>query len=201
MTVLFTVQSLFDFFKLVPIEIEVQGQRARLAYENALMTGKVKVNRARIMFIGQDRSGKTSLKKSLLGLPFDPHEQSTDGVEVVPSKFEVDLDQVKNWRHTDGKLGVSLANSLARMVAGTLKKEKERADSRVEMLNLQPAKVTTLTSNIAVMHHGLFPHLIGSNFVTLFYHRFKNRVTIFCAQSYHSANPPDFMTTPCLLKF
>ena len=56
---------------LVPSEIKARGRKAMLAYENALKTGKVKVYRARIMFIGQDRAGKTSLKNSFLGVPFD----------------------------------------------------------------------------------------------------------------------------------
>ena len=80
--------------------------------------------RARIMLIGQDRAGKTSLKKSFLGLPFDPYEQSTDGIEVDPSKFEIDVDQVKNWERTDEKLSVSqFANDLAKMVAAQFGKE------------------------------------------------------------------------------
>ena len=49
----------------VPSEIEVRGPRAKLAYKNALKTGKVKVHRARIMLIGQGRARKTSLKKLL----------------------------------------------------------------------------------------------------------------------------------------
>ena len=73
------------------------------------------------MLIGQDRAGKTSLKKSFLGLPFDPEEESTDGIEVDPSKFEVDVDQVKNWKRTDEKLGVSqFSSNLAKMVARDL---------------------------------------------------------------------------------
>ena len=106
------------FLYLVPREIKAQGPEAQLAYENALKTGKVKVYRARIMLIGQDRAGKTSLKKSFLGLPFNPEEDSTDGIEVDPSKFEVDIDQVKNWKLTDKKLSVSqFALDLAKMVA------------------------------------------------------------------------------------
>ena len=50
------------------------------------------------MLIGQDRAGKTSLKKSLIGLPFDPKENSTEGIEVDPSIFQVDADEVKNWQ-------------------------------------------------------------------------------------------------------
>ena len=63
------------------------------------------------MLIGQDRAGKTSLKKSLIGLPFNPEEKSTDGIEVDPSKFQLDVDEVKNWQPIDerkqGFLGCS----------------------------------------------------------------------------------------------
>ena len=119
------------FLYLVPSEIKARGPEAQIAYENALKTGKVKVYRARIMLIGQDRAGKTSLKKSFLGLPFDPEEESTDGIEVDPSKFEVDTDLVKNWKRTDEKLEVSqFAADLARMVARQL---QENADDEEEL--------------------------------------------------------------------
>ena len=55
------------------------------------------VYRGRIVLVGQDRAGKTSLKKTLLGLPFDLKEQSTDGIEIEPSKFEIEVEQTKNW--------------------------------------------------------------------------------------------------------
>ena len=58
------------------------------------------VYRGRILLIGQDRAGKTSLKKSLLGLPFDPKEQSTEGIEVHASTCEIEVEQVKNWHPT-----------------------------------------------------------------------------------------------------
>ena len=81
------------------------------------------------MLIGQDRAGKTSLKKSLLGLPFKSEEESTDGIDVVP--FEVNTDQVKNWKRTDEKLGVSqLASDLAKMVARDLQETGDEGDER-----------------------------------------------------------------------
>jgi len=86
-----------DAGSFVPAEIRGRGPRAERAFQKAMQSGKVKVYRGRIMFLGQDRAGKTSLKKSLLGLPFDPKQESTVGVEVNPSKCEVDVDQVKNW--------------------------------------------------------------------------------------------------------
>ena len=87
----------------MPLEIRARGPRAERAFQKALQNGKVKVYRGRIMLLGQDRAGKTSLKKSLLGMPFNPKEESTVGVEVDPSKCEVDVDQVKNWEPTERK--------------------------------------------------------------------------------------------------
>ena len=55
------------------------------------------VYRGRIVLVGQDRAGKTSLKKTLLGLPFDYLEQSTEGIEIEPSKFEIEVEQIKDW--------------------------------------------------------------------------------------------------------
>ena len=82
---------------VAPPEILAQGHSARLIYEEALRDGFVNVYRGRIVLVGQDRAGKTSLKKTLLGLPFDFKEQSTDGIEIEPSKFEIEVEQIKNW--------------------------------------------------------------------------------------------------------
>ena len=82
---------------VAPPEILAKGHSARLVYEEALRDGFVNVYRGRIVLVGQDRAGKTSLKKSLLGLPFDSKEQSTDGIEIEPSKFEIEVKQIKNW--------------------------------------------------------------------------------------------------------
>ena len=114
----------FFLFSTVPDEIMARGPEAKRAYENALKNGKVKVYRGRIMFIGQDRAGKTSLKKHLLGLPFDPDEESTDGVEVDPSAFEFDVDHATNWKISNEKLNVShFVNELAKIVAGKLQEQ------------------------------------------------------------------------------
>ena len=129
-----TKKKLYVFFKyiyLVPSEIIARGPRAKRAYLNALKTGKVKVYRARIMLIGQDRAGKTSLKKSFLGLPFDSEEESTDGIEVDPSKFEVNTDLAENWKRTDEKFGVSqFASDLAKKVARDLHEIGGEGDER-----------------------------------------------------------------------
>ena len=109
-------------FFVAPKEIEARGERAQLVYQRALKDGAVNVQRARILLIGQDRAGKTSLKKSLVGLPFDPKENSTEGIEVDPSIFQVDAQEVKNWQPIDkserGLLGCS--KDVAQMVVKKL---------------------------------------------------------------------------------
>ena len=105
-------------FSLAPLEIEARGEKAQLAYQSALKDGAVNVYRGRVLLIGQDRAGKTSLKKSLIGLPFNPKEKSTDGIEVDPSKFQLDVGEVRNWQPIDerkqGLLGCS--RDVAQMV-------------------------------------------------------------------------------------
>ena len=78
------------------------------------------------MLIGQDRAGKTSLKKSLLGLPFDSKEQSTEGIEVDPSKCQIDVDQaVRNWQ------------SIGENKPGLLECSKDVAKTVVEKIFIQ----------------------------------------------------------------
>ena len=54
------------------------------------------------MIIGQARSGKTSLKKSLKGESFNPNEGCTEGIETDPSYFKVTTDV---WRTGQKRTG------------------------------------------------------------------------------------------------
>ena len=74
---------------LVPPEIVVRGRLALEAYNKALAEGTTFDRRVPVMVIGRDRSGKTSLKKSLRGELFNPNEESTVGIDVDPSHFEL----------------------------------------------------------------------------------------------------------------
>ena len=53
------------------------------------------------MIIGQARTGKTSLKKSLKGELFDPYEGSTEGIETDPSYFQVTTDIWRTGRNSE----------------------------------------------------------------------------------------------------
>ena len=59
------------------------------AFNNALKDGEASVNRIPIILVGQERTGKTSLKRSLKGELFDKFEESTDGIRVDPAYFKL----------------------------------------------------------------------------------------------------------------
>ena len=116
-------QEYLSFIILAHVFLQnAEGLRAQLAYESALRDGFVNVYRGRLLLIGQDRAGKTSLKKSLLGLPFDPKEQSTEGIEVQASTCQIEVEQVKNWHSTNGnKPGLlECSKDISRIVAENL---------------------------------------------------------------------------------
>ena len=113
-----------------------------LMYQEALRDGFVNVYRGRIFLIGQDRAGKTSLKKSLLGVPFDPKEESTEGID--PSKCDIDVNRVQNW-HVDSK--------------NTILSEVSEQISRSLALELFPSEASKQISRSLAVEH--FPSSPG----------------------------------------
>ena len=51
----------------MPLEIIARGPEALRAYKEAMRAGQKKIYQTRLMLVGQERVGKTSLKKSLTG--------------------------------------------------------------------------------------------------------------------------------------
>lgn len=108
----------------VPAEIRARGVEAERAFQRALQQNEtVNVCRGRVMIVGQERAGKTSLKKSLLGITFNQEEESTVGIKVDPSKFEVNVDQVIKWRPIkDEKLKSDLGKQMAKVIVKEMTK-------------------------------------------------------------------------------
>ena len=136
----FKVIHCFCFTVIAPAEIRARGHGAQAIYEMALRDGYVNVYRGRIMLLGQDRAGKTSLKKYLIGLPFDPGEESTVGID--PSKFEIHADRIKNW--SSNSENKTLLSEVSRGVARVVAEKKYRliltegSDSAVESDGVSP---------------------------------------------------------------
>ncbi|KAL9965626.1 hypothetical protein ACROYT_G029455 [Oculina patagonica] len=124
----------------VPPELIARGRPALEAYNKALTEGKTFDKRVPVMLIGQERSGKTSLKKSLRGEPFNPHEESTVGIDVDPSHFKVTTEvwKVGEEGQTKSETRTSFEHHAARVTVKLLmeneKDEKERAPDPKERI-------------------------------------------------------------------
>ena len=118
-----------------------------LIYQKALRDGYVSVYRGRIFLIGQDRAGKTSLKKSLLGMPFDPKEESTEGID--PSKCDINVNRVQNW-HFDSKttilseVSAQISRSLAVELFPSREVSREKEMKASDVFYVKIVKVSNL---------------------------------------------------------
>ena len=122
------LRSAYKTSAVTPPEINLRGPRALEAYNKALRQGKTRVKRIPIMLIGQERSGKTSLKKSLQGLLFNPHEDSTTGIDIDPSDFKVTTEIWKTGKKDQAankkKRASSFEHRVARVVVENLKEKQ-----------------------------------------------------------------------------
>ena len=122
---------------MTPPEINLRGPKALEAYNRALTEGKTRVRRIPIMLIGQDRSGKTSLKRSLQGLRFNPDESSTVGIDVDPSYFKVTTEIWKTGKKDQAankeEMAASFEHHVARVVVENLREQE--LTSEVKTMN------------------------------------------------------------------
>ena len=83
------------------------------------------------MIIGQARTGKTSLKRSLKGELFNANEGSTEGIETDPSYFKVSTDvwrTGKNGEETESEPTFSFEHQAAQNIVESLKKGDRLGD-------------------------------------------------------------------------
>ena len=116
---------MFYFTSLAPPEILARGRLAIKAYRRALLEGKGYARRVPVMIIGQERTGKTSLKRSLKGELFNPNEGSTEGIETDPSYFKVSTDvwrTGKKGEETESEPKCSFEHQAAQNIVESLRK-------------------------------------------------------------------------------
>ena len=121
------------------MEILARGPLALKAYQKALKDGIICDRRVPVMIVGQDRSGKTSLKKSLKGELFNPDEDSTIGIEVDPSLCQVTTEVWKareNLESPDEKVAMegSFEHHAARLTLKNLIEQQSREKTRKRKL-------------------------------------------------------------------
>lgn len=88
----------FPFFTAkynIPLEIQNMDKTEKERYIQILKTGTEKLYSIKVMILGKERVGKTSLMKNLLQEKFDEKEPPTDGIDIV-KKCKVDIES-KWW--------------------------------------------------------------------------------------------------------
>ena len=141
---------LFYFKPSVPLEILARGPRATEAYNRALLEGKGYARRVPVMIIGQARTGKTSLKRSLKGELFNPNEESTEGIETDPSYFKVSTDvwrTGKNGTGTESEPMFSFERQAAQLIVERLE-ERKTGSSNAEELSPNTNNAATEPSKV-----------------------------------------------------
>ena len=74
--------GLFSFKESIPSYVLARGQTAVAAFIKAKADGWTVDKRVKVLLIGQDRVGKTSVGRSLYGEKFRTNEESTEGVQM-----------------------------------------------------------------------------------------------------------------------
>lgn len=163
--------KLFMQIDEVPKEIRARGRLALKAYKKALSEGKTCVKRVPIMLIGQDRSGKTSLAKSLKGERFNLEEDSTIGIDVGPSYFSVSTELWKpgeREQQQNVERACSYEHHAARLIVQNLSVkesapiEESLASDQVEHLVQVESIETSVSEDIVLITGARDENILGS---------------------------------------
>jgi len=126
-----------------PAEVVARGPEAEAAYKKAMEGGQGRIKSVKIVLLGEDRSGKSSVLASVSGAGWDPRMESTHG--VVTSHFKIPVDG--NWKPEQG--GLTAAEAAATAVAANLRgaaaEEFEAAPEVVQAVDHveEPTKAST----------------------------------------------------------
>ena len=101
----------------------------------ALREGKTKNNHCNLIVLGEERVGKTSLIKSVLGKEFDPHCKSTQGVELddietVAELVDIEMSDVESRNSEIWKAAVSPQKRASEQITDSVAKAVNEADPK-----------------------------------------------------------------------
>ncbi|XP_033124951.1 uncharacterized protein LOC117123205 [Anneissia japonica] len=86
---------------ILPAQIKVRGKDAVTAFVNEIEKGEMTLVNNRVMFLGKEGAGKTSLVNSILGKQFNENEPSTCGILTTTAFQTVGEDYNKWEEHKD----------------------------------------------------------------------------------------------------
>ncbi|XP_071950874.1 uncharacterized protein [Antedon mediterranea] len=129
-------KELLQILHTIPAEILARGPEALKAFRDALAEGQTEVNEGRIVVIGLERVGKTSVINSLLRKPFNQEEEITDAMATTKVCTH-DPDDETLWEETSqNESSNAYENAVAEAVVKQMLKsgeqEEENAAAKLE---------------------------------------------------------------------
>ena len=128
------MQYVFHRLDLIPSSILERGRKSLAAYRRALKYGRTFDKRIKILMVGQNRAGKTSVARSLRGEPMNNDEPSTDGIvidEPLTTKLDANEEPWKYSRRRSSAYARSCAEIISRESRGA--SVENRAESTEEL--------------------------------------------------------------------
>jgi GTPase SAR1 family protein len=113
-----------DDLQNIPSQISQQGHKAIQAYNSALLNGKQTLKWTKLMFVGQERVGKTSLLRTLTKQEHNPNEVTTDGTDICVIEDWKRLEQHHECSKFDEGVAHSVGDALLRSQSNTSSKRK-----------------------------------------------------------------------------
>ncbi|XP_066283938.1 uncharacterized protein [Branchiostoma lanceolatum] len=113
----------------VPGSVYVGDDKIKATYQYGRTHGKLPINRGKVLFLGDARQGKTSLKKRLTGETFDPNQEKTEGIQAKMVETK-DIDH--HWRSPDQRFGSDFERRAAWYTANMTGHNKMRGTVRSE---------------------------------------------------------------------
>jgi GTPase SAR1 family protein len=117
----------------VPPELAKLGKVAIKVFNTEMMQGKKRMNRVKLMFVGQERVGKTSTLCNLTHEQHNPNQDTTDGANmfVVDTKDWVKLEQQPVYpKAFDQSVASSVGNALVNHTHNELRHRRIRRRMR-----------------------------------------------------------------------
>ncbi|KAK3604489.1 hypothetical protein CHS0354_019082, partial [Potamilus streckersoni] len=115
-----------DIVSVLPPEILCMDEKSQQLYREALASGKERVYNIRLMVIGHQGVGKTSLVKRLLGEEVRENEtESTEGIEVHTACCQIDH-ETKEWNKIETDPDVLVTQRMVHIIHEHVEKERSQ---------------------------------------------------------------------------
>ena len=134
-----------------------RGPSALAAYHRALKSGYTYDKRVKVLLIGQDRVGKTSLGKSLKGELFDENQPSTNGVVMDLPMKNVGEQPWKNYLLPQNttvlhhKCAVFVGEDLQQSIASREQKTQQMSEEEQVSENQKDGKLETNVEGLCIL--------------------------------------------------